>query len=207
MGSAVAQTQPQELPASKVDFPAFMALAEQVQDYRQERLLPLDRFLAAAQEPDTVILDARSWEMYDEMHLQGAVHLDFSDFTSASLECLIPNRDTRILIYCNNNFDDAPRVFATKASPLSLRDLQSTKPAPSRKGAPAQLASNALLDTMIASGVRRGDEQLTLALNIPTFINLYGYGYRNVYELADFVSINDPRLRFEGEVAKGRRRP
>ncbi|MDG2001911.1 MAG: rhodanese-like domain-containing protein [Novosphingobium sp.] len=31
-----------------------------------------------------------------------------------------------------------------------------------------------------------------LALNIPTFINLHGYGYGNVWELADVVSIADP---------------
>jgi rhodanese-related sulfurtransferase len=33
-----------------------------------------------------------------------------------------------------------------------------------------------------------------LALNIPTFINLYGYGYRNVYELGDVVDSNDPAV-------------
>jgi rhodanese-related sulfurtransferase len=32
---------------------------------------------------------------------------------------------------------------------------------------------------------------LPLALNIQTFINLYGYGYRNVYELGDTVDFND----------------
>jgi len=35
-----------------------------------------------------------------------------------------------------------------------------------------------------------------LALNIPTFINLYGYGYRNVYELGEVVDFNDPRVRW-----------
>ena len=30
-----------------------------------------------------------------------------------------------------------------------------------------------------------------LALNIPTFINLHGYGYNNVWELAEIVSTND----------------
>ncbi|MBL8530104.1 MAG: rhodanese-like domain-containing protein [Hyphomonadaceae bacterium] len=35
-----------------------------------------------------------------------------------------------------------------------------------------------------------------LALNIQTFINLYGYGYRNVYELADTVDFNDPAVRW-----------
>ena len=33
-----------------------------------------------------------------------------------------------------------------------------------------------------------------LALNIPTFINLYGYGYENIYELNDVVAMSDPRV-------------
>ena len=33
-----------------------------------------------------------------------------------------------------------------------------------------------------------------LALNIQTFINLVGYGYPNVYELADVVDFNDPKV-------------
>jgi phage shock protein E len=33
-----------------------------------------------------------------------------------------------------------------------------------------------------------------LALNIQTFINLVGYGYSNVYELADVVDFNDPAV-------------
>lgn len=33
-----------------------------------------------------------------------------------------------------------------------------------------------------------------LALNIPTFINLYGYGYKNLYELGDVVDFNDPAV-------------
>ena len=33
-----------------------------------------------------------------------------------------------------------------------------------------------------------------LALNIQTFINLVGYGYRNVHELNEVVDFNDPRI-------------
>ncbi|WP_260583888.1 rhodanese-like domain-containing protein [Sphingopyxis sp. PET50] len=33
-----------------------------------------------------------------------------------------------------------------------------------------------------------------LALNIQTFINLVGYGYPNVWELADIVDFNDPKV-------------
>ena len=33
---------------------------------------------------------------------------------------------------------------------------------------------------------------LPLALNIQTFINLYGYGYKNVWELGEAVDMDDP---------------
>jgi phage shock protein E len=35
---------------------------------------------------------------------------------------------------------------------------------------------------------------LPLALNIQTFINLYGYGYKNVYELGEAVDMDDPAV-------------
>jgi hypothetical protein len=37
---------------------------------------------------------------------------------------------------------------------------------------------------------------LPLALNIQTFINLYGYGYKNVYELGEAVDMDDPAVRW-----------
>ncbi len=39
-------------------------------------------------------------------------------------------------------------------------------------------------------------KMVTLALNIQTFINLYGYGFRNVYELADMVDMHDPAVKW-----------
>jgi hypothetical protein len=39
-----------------------------------------------------------------------------------------------------------------------------------------------------------------LALNVPTYVTLYGYGYRNVYELDELVKVSDPRVTFEGTV-------
>lgn len=35
-----------------------------------------------------------------------------------------------------------------------------------------------------------------LALNIPTFINLYGYGYRKIYELGAIVDLYDPMVQW-----------
>ena len=39
-------------------------------------------------------------------------------------------------------------------------------------------------------------KRVELALNIQTFINLYGYGYRNVYELGEVVNFDDPNVRW-----------
>ncbi|MBL4669395.1 MAG: rhodanese-like domain-containing protein [Flavobacteriales bacterium] len=41
-----------------------------------------------------------------------------------------------------------------------------------------------------------------LALNIPTFINLYGYGYKNVYELDRLVPTTPSPLELEGKAVK-----
>ncbi len=37
-----------------------------------------------------------------------------------------------------------------------------------------------------------------MALNIPTFINLHGYGYRNIWELADVIGTKDAGVEWEG---------
>jgi hypothetical protein len=37
-----------------------------------------------------------------------------------------------------------------------------------------------------------------MALNVPTFINLHGYGYRNVWELAGLVTTADPKVGWVG---------
>ncbi len=40
-------------------------------------------------------------------------------------------------------------------------------------------------------------KRVQLALNIPTFINLHGYGYRNVWELAEVISTTGPGVEWE----------
>lgn len=45
-------------------------------------------------------------------------------------------------------------------------------------------------------------KSVQLALNIQTFINLYGYGYRNVRELNAVIDYNDPAVRWTGTNAR-----
>lgn len=154
---------------SKVNYDAFEKLVAEVKPHRAERMVNVERFIALSKEKDVVILDTRSKEMYDAKHIKGAIHLNFSDFTQKSLELLIPSKDTKILIYCNNNFDDDETYFPTK---------------------------------MYIPPTPTPEEQLTLALNIPTYINLYGYGYKNVYELSELVSIFDNGIVLEGTAVR-----
>jgi len=48
------------------------------------------------------------------------VNLPFTDFTAASLAGVIPAKDAKILIYCNNNFLGSPVAFASKTATASL---------------------------------------------------------------------------------------
>ena len=52
--------------------------------------------------------------------------------------------------------------------------------------------------SMIKGGSIFSPNSITLALNIPTYLALYGYGYRNIYELNELVNIDDPRVKLEG---------
>ena len=73
-----------------------------------------------SRESGTIVLDARSRRKYDELHIAGAVNLSFPDIAVESLNRLIPDRETRILIYCNNNFLNAEGPFPSKMPSASL---------------------------------------------------------------------------------------
>jgi len=137
--------------------------------------LSLDQFLQMSKQPNVMVLDTRSAFRYERIHIQGAKHLSFTDFTQANLAGVIPTPETTVLIYCNNNFDGNQIDFASKS-------------------APSRPSSNRSLGSQVASQ----EKPVQLALNVPTYINLYGYGYQNVYELGELVKVTDPRIQFEG---------
>jgi rhodanese-related sulfurtransferase len=136
----------------------FLELSDSLRSYRETRLIDENTFNICRKEPNTIVLDTRSKKAYDEIHIKGAIHLNFSDFTEEKLKTIIPDKSTRILIYCNNNFESKrPSLF---------------------------------------------DKHITLALNIPTFINLYGYGYKNVYELSGYTKEEETIIPLEIKTEK-----
>lgn len=151
IGLVAGAAQAQENPA--IDMPAHLLVAAEAAQHRASRRVSEAQFIRMSREPGTVILDARSAQKYRERHVRGAVNLSFPDITIESLQRLFPDRATRILIYCNNNFVNAEGPF------------------------PAKLPS--------------------ASLNLSTYIALYDYGYRNVYELGPTVDPRHSQLEFE----------
>jgi hypothetical protein len=103
-----------------IDMAAYLRVANEAAQYREARRVSEDEFMRLAEEPGTIILDARSAQMYRLLHVKGAINLNFSDIAIASLDECIPDKQTRILIYCNNNFKNAEKAFASKAPQASL---------------------------------------------------------------------------------------
>jgi hypothetical protein len=137
----------------QIDMDGYLRVASEASKHRKERRLSEAEFLRMSQEKGTIVLDARSKARYDELHVRGAVNLTFPDIAIESLQKAIPDRNTRILIYCNNNFRGAEGAFPSKLP--------------------------------------------TASLNLSTYIALYNYGYRNVYELGPLIDIKKSKLRFD----------
>ena len=109
-----------QIPTPLIDYAQFRKIARDVEPIREKHRVSEGQFAALAAEPGTVVLDARSADKYALRHIRGAMSLPFTDFTAEALAKVIPSKDTRVLIYCNNNFLGAPRSLASKSAPASL---------------------------------------------------------------------------------------
>ncbi|WDI45016.1 rhodanese-like domain-containing protein [Bremerella sp. P1] len=104
----------------QIDYQGFLKQVQEVAKVREKRRISEDEFLRMMDDPETVVLDARSKRMYDLLHVKGAVHISLPDMTAEDLAKLIPEKDTQVVIYCNNNFKNEPMAFAPKAPVASL---------------------------------------------------------------------------------------
>ena len=142
-----------------IDMEGYLRVSSEAARHRETRRLSEEDFLRMSREPGTIILDARSKQKYDEMHIKGAINLSFPDIAVESLRRTIPDKGTRVLIYCNNNFVGAEGPFPTKIP--------------------------------------------TASLNLSTYIALYSYGYRNVYELGPLIDVKTSKLKLISSLPGG----
>lgn len=189
-----------QVPPALVDFDAYETLVSEVKQHRQSRLLNAEEFVKTSKEEKMIILDTRSDSMFAAVHVKGAIHLNFSDFTQANLKKIIPSPDYKILIYCNNNFVSKPLPIASAM--INTNDYGkyfATKSfRPEQKIQPQQSSGSMRKNAAPVSYSPVNAKPITLALNVPTYINLYGYGYRNIYELSELVNTFGNKIEFEG---------
>ena len=117
---AVSAQTPAYISNPSIDMKTFLKDAAKAAKHREQRRLTEDEFIRMSTEPGVVILDARSAKKYDELHIRGAVNLSFPDITVDSLATMFPDKNAKILIYCNNNFVNALDAFPTKVPAASL---------------------------------------------------------------------------------------
>lgn len=156
VGTASEPKKPAANPA--IDMEGYLRVSLEAAQHRETRRLAEDDFIRMSREAGIIVLDARSRAKYDLLHIKGAINLSFPDITVESLKRTIPDKATRVLIYCNNNFKDAEEPFPSKLPSASL--------------------------------------------NLSTYIALYNYGYRNVYELAPQIDPKKSKLTFESRASK-----
>ncbi len=116
--NAAAEDKPE--PNPMIDYQGFLENAIKVDKLRQERRITEADFIRQATERGTIVLDSRSDSKFAMLHVKGAKHLSLPDFTADELAKIIPSKSTKILIYCNNNFENEPKSMPGKAFATSL---------------------------------------------------------------------------------------
>lgn len=117
MLGACEQVEAQETKAASFTRDLTPALA-----HRTTHLVDLDTFLQLSREANTVILDTRTPEEFARWHLFGAVNLPLSDMTLLKLADAVADRETRILIYGDENIREIAgrEDFDVSTLPINL---------------------------------------------------------------------------------------
>lgn len=108
------------IPNPQIDYAAFKNATLEAESMREQRRLDEATFLKMAAEPGTIIYDGRTAERFQRIHVKGAVNLAYTEITEETLTKLLGDKNTRVLIYCNNNFTGNHRDFVVKAVSLNV---------------------------------------------------------------------------------------
>ena len=103
-----------------IDYRGFQQIVAASAAEREAHRLTEPQFIQAMADPKAVLLDARTASKYQMRHIRGAVNLPFTDFTADTLAQVIPDKGTKVLIYCNNNFEGSQTAFPAKMATASL---------------------------------------------------------------------------------------
>jgi len=108
------------IPNRLIDYNGFQTIVIESAAERESHRLTEPQFIQAMTDTNAVLLDARTAAKYELRHIRGAVNLQFTDFTADTLAKVIPTKGTKVLIYCNNNFEGSQTAFPGKYATASL---------------------------------------------------------------------------------------
>ncbi len=103
-----------------INYNGFRKIVLAAEKPREKMRLTEKEFLKAMKSKQYILLDARSAAKFKLRHIKGAINLPFTEFTEKTLTKVIPDKNAKILIYCNNNFKGSPIAFPGKAPIASL---------------------------------------------------------------------------------------
>ena len=66
-------------PNSAIDMEGYLLVSAEAARHREARRVSEEEFIRMSREPGTLVLDARSRDKYDELHVKGAINLPFPD--------------------------------------------------------------------------------------------------------------------------------
>ena len=74
-------------------------------------------------EESVVLIDLRAKESYDAAHIRGAINLAIESLTTENLQKIVPNSDSRIVVYCANNFMPTRMIALTTLGYPAIEQL------------------------------------------------------------------------------------
>lgn len=80
---------------------AYYKQAEVLNGLRESRQVGIHDITEMLKDKKTVLLDTRSDEDFRRLHIRGAKHLSYADFTTDKLTKLLPDKNTRVIVYCD----------------------------------------------------------------------------------------------------------
>lgn len=112
-----ASAEPKAKIEKEIDYEAYYKKAGELNSLRKERTIGVNKLLEMKEDKKTIILDVRSKLSYECSHIDGAINIPYSDIKEGTLESIIPNKDTRVVIYCDNGIEE----MITRVMPLSMQ--------------------------------------------------------------------------------------
>jgi 3-mercaptopyruvate sulfurtransferase SseA len=76
-----------------IDMEGYLRVSREAAEHRQSRRVSEQEFIRMSREPGTVVLDARSRQKFDELHVKGAISLPFPDI-AIEPQTTIPDKAT-----------------------------------------------------------------------------------------------------------------